>query len=69
MRGRPLYHLAKAVGQGSAMTTIIGKNRAAAPETAFSTVPNIIEKFAKPGDVVISKKILYFSTAHVIVHV
>ena len=50
LRGRPLYHLAEAVGQGKALTTILGKNRASAPETAFSTVPKIIEKFSQPGD-------------------
>ena len=44
MQGRQLYHLAKACGQGQATATILGKNRASAPETAFSTVPQIIKK-------------------------
>ena len=62
MQGRQLYHLAKACGQGQATATILGKNRASAPETAFSTVPQIIKKNGRAKDAVISCKLLFYLT-------
>ena len=54
LRGRELYHLAKACGQGMATASILAKNRAAAPEMAFSTVPQLIQNYARAKDAVIS---------------
>ena len=66
LHGRKLCHLAMACGQGMATATILGKNRAAAPETAFSTVPQLIKKYARAKDAKVgrSKTVFFWLVGH-----